>query len=93
MRERFHCPDRGIVLALSFSCALLAWAVLPASELDEKPFPEYEAAKKELQARCCQAQSRPGPGGGGGRGGGRGGWGRQQRPPELEPLLAAIARG
>ena len=91
MRERFHCPGRGMVLALSFSCALPAWPVFAAAELDGL-IAEYEAAKKELQASRRQAQSRPGPGGGGGRGGGRGGWGRQQRSPELEPLLAAIAK-
>ena len=92
MRVRFHCPDRGLVLALSFSCALPAWAVLRAAELDEL-IPEYEAAKREFQASRRQP-SRPGPGGPGGGGGrgGRGGWGRQQRPPELEPLLTAIAK-
>jgi len=93
---RSRSPDRWLALALSFSCALLTRPVLQAAELDEL-IPEYEAAKKEFQASRRRPPPGPGPGpgpgGGGGRGGGgRGGWGRQQRPPELEPLLAAIAK-
>src|SRR5688572_3987654 len=89
MRMPFHGP----VLALSFSCALLALPALLSAELDEL-VPEYESAKKDFQASRRRPPPGPGPGGGGGRGGGgRGGWGRQQqRSPELEPLLSAIAK-
>jgi len=45
-----------MVLALSFSCALLAQPALRAAELDGL-IAEYEAAKKELQASRRQAKS------------------------------------
>ena len=86
---------RGHIPALTFACMAVILPAIQAGELESLTL-QYEAAKKEWQASRRPGPGGPfggGPGGGGGRrGGGRGGWGQQQRPPELEPILASIAK-